>query len=127
MNTSGFSDALLFYSISYKCQHEGVASLAGIIAAEDAINRSAPTLDELNAGLSKLHAAGLIERMADGFCTTGAGTKLYEIVNAGDGDVFSRLEKLASLIGAPNSLGGVSPEVSASEYQSAYSAYYGLS
>lgn len=124
MTSSNFSDALLLYAICYKCQHEGAANLVGIFAAEDAIDRSAPTHSELNAGLGKLLSAGLIEREPGGFHVTKAGTKLYEAVNAGDGNVSSRLEKMAILIDALDSSIELSPTVSASDYQNAYNAYY---
>ncbi|WP_208350909.1 hypothetical protein [Pseudaestuariivita rosea] len=113
MTSSDFGDALLLYAILYECQHKRVANLRGVFAAMDAINRSAPTLDELNAGLTRLLSAGLIARDNDVFQTTNPGANLRITADKAGDTIFARLEKMAELIGTLTPVPEYSAEISA--------------
>ena len=72
-----FSDTLTFFSIGYECHHEGIATLAGILLATDAINRSTPSREELEGALNKLLASGYIAMSNKDYLLTPRGKAIY--------------------------------------------------
>lgn len=79
-----FMDALIFYAVTYCAHHEGTATLYGLFSAIDAIDRTAPTFEELRDGIGRLCACSLIAELGEGFVPTGKGRALYDEVNALD-------------------------------------------
>lgn len=118
--------ALLLYAIGYECHHKGSASVKGILSAEDAINCSAPTFEELAADLSTLLTAGLITGDDDGIVLTADGKQLYDTVNQQEGSVFERLSQLKSNLRSRLATVRVDQlfGLDATAFQTAYNAYY---
>ncbi len=118
--------SLRLYTIAYCCTHDGTANLRGIFAAEDAINRSAPTHEELERELSILLSASLIAERNGDYELTDSGLRYYDQVNEIDGDVFQRLrilrERLADVV---DSLELSTPaQIDCADFDEAYRSYY---
>ena len=118
---------MLLYAIAYESKHKGTATLHGIIAAEDAINRSAPLFDELKSGLDALLSASLITEGKAGFSLTAEGERFYAEANEIEGPVFDRLQHLWGALGSSFSGTPVNhhSEIELNEFKRAHEAYYG--
>lgn len=127
MAESWFEEALLLYAIGYECQHKGIATLAGILSAEDAINRSAPTFEELNTGLNTLLSVNLVTEEENGVVVTPEGKKLYDTANEQEDSVFGRLAYLEKTLDAQFSDLQVNQlfNLDSEHFQQAYESYYG--
>ena len=90
--------ALLLYAISYECIHKSEASIEGIFAAEDAINRSAKTYEEMRQGLQLLLSTGLIKQEDNKFKVTIKGRSIFETVTDEKATVFEHIEKLGEVL-----------------------------
>ncbi len=121
-----FEEALLLYAIHYECKHHGHASLERILAAEDGINRSAPTYEELKRGLNILISAGLIAQAQDGFSVTPRGERLCLSAGGADETVFETVKHLLERLQAEISSTDIEDAIDLSEesYRQAYDAYY---
>lgn len=104
-------DALLLYVVAYCSQHEGVATLYGIYAASDAIERIAPTFDDLQSGLTKLLNRHLLIDEGDDYLPTDKGLSLYLEVNKADGNVFHHLDLLENKLNVCCTHPGVIKEI----------------
>ena len=126
MNRFSFKEALLLYAISYECKHKGVATLEGIFAAEDAINRSAKTFEELKLGLTMLLSINLIEEAKQGYKTTSKGELFFKNANRTGNNVFQSLDNLTELL--QTQFGKIKVDKHASlnqnEVRNAYKSYY---
>lgn len=120
-------DALLLYAIGYCASHEGIATLRGIYAATDAINRSAPEFEALRGGLARLGACGLIVDTGEGYVPTALGGELYAGLIRRPGNVFEHLEILRGLLEreAPPSEDARRIELPPDRAEAARDSYYG--
>ena len=80
MQEFSWSDAWLFTALSVTHRP---ARLEDLIATADWINHAIPTTAELNHGLNRLHAAGLVEISSEALRPSPAGADLYEKISAG--------------------------------------------
>ncbi len=121
-----YSEALLLFAIGYECKHNGLATLRGILATEDAIDRSAPMRDELEEALNRLFSAGLLEFQSTGFKLSETGEELYEKSSRDGTNVFEDLYYSIELLNTEFSLIETRNHVSVSadDYRSAYEGYY---
>ncbi len=122
------ADARLLYSIAYAQRHYGNRSLEGIFAAEDGMNRSAPTGEELRIGLSALAGAGLVSCNDATFSLTPEGERLKGEADARGGTIFDRIDRLASLLHSHfGAVEGAPVELSDAAIRQSYDAYYSRS
>jgi hypothetical protein len=126
MAVFSFEESLLLYAIAYENKHKGIATLRGIFSAEDAINKSAPTFDEIGRGLNILLTTNLISSNEDGFNLTSKGERIYEKANQIEGNVFERLDHLMNMLNSLFSDAKVSQvfELHSEDYRQAYESYY---
>jgi hypothetical protein len=96
-----WTDPWLLLAVAF-ASREGPASLAGVLAMGDGINHAIFTHAELDRGLVRLIAAGLVEREAGGFRLSGQGAQFVAQASAGDGQrIDVQLEAVRRLLAAP--------------------------
>ncbi len=126
MSKFGYEEALLLYAIGYRCRHHGVATLKGIISAEDLINRSAPLFEELEYQLNALLSAKLVEQSKEGYILTADGIDQYQGRESEDLGVVDEVRFLAKRLNEQfghiqiESVSILKPE----DYKRAYDAHY---
>ena len=113
--------------VAYCSQHEGVATLYGIYAATDSIDRIAPTFDDLQSGLTKLLNYNLVVDEGDNYLPTDEGLTLYQEVNKADGNVFDHLDLLENKLNKYSTHPKVNKEITLDPVlvEKARRAYYG--
>ena len=121
-----FNAAMRLYTITYECKHNNIATLRGIFAAEDGINRTAPTYEEMEHELRALLSAKLVVAVESGYKATATGIHLYDRANQLEGNVFERLEVLAGLLEEIFQGLDLSSDTSIDKavYSKAYTSYY---
>jgi hypothetical protein len=76
----------------------GRATLAAVIGGADAIQHAIPAFDEVDGGLARLSAAGLLRRDGDAFCLTAQGLGLVDLL--GPGSWLRKQDAVAEVLGA---------------------------
>jgi|SRR6185369_7278828 len=93
-----WSDSWLLLSVLLAASTEG-ATLDGIISVGDAINHAIFTFHEIDGGLARLLAGGLVRIDGKHVFPTDAATRIYQQVRRGS--MLSQMEALGKKIGAP--------------------------
>ncbi len=126
MKVLSVDTALLLYAISYECMHKGAASIEGIFRAEDAINRSAKTYEEMKQGLQLLLSIGLIKQEDKKFKVTIKGRSILEEVTQEKAYVFEQIKKLREVLKPLIEKANFDTSISFNQidYDNAYSKYY---
>ena len=126
MNESSHDTALLLYAISYECRHKNEASIEGILAAEDAINRSAKTYEEMKHSLTLLLSTGLVKQDNKNFKVTTKGDSLLDDATKEKAAVFKHIEKLGELLRPYLEAAKISSDncLNQIDYENAYRKYY---
>ncbi len=70
----------MLLSVAYSAR-DGPATLEDFYAAADHINCAIPTHDEIQAGISRLASAGLVDVQGDRFVLTESGRNIFERVS----------------------------------------------
>ena len=127
MNELEVKIGLRLYAIAYECKHNKIVTLKGILSAEDAINRSAPTHIELENELNELFSMNLIKPVEKGYVVTSKGNSYYKRANEINGNIFGRLDYLRKLLIEENReiVRVDTISIDHTEFSRAYQAYYG--
>jgi len=94
-----WSDAWLLLSIILAASAEG-ATLERIISIGDGINRAIFTFQELDGGLARLYAGGLVRLQDERVFPTESAQQLYERVSRRGGSMLGQMKKLQQKLGA---------------------------